>query len=231
LIAGEVGNRHFGTRPFLADALRSTRKERPTALYLGAANGDDRAFGTALCVALTVAGAGKIVWPKIAQRRERTRAREALERTDFVFVGGGDVEAGMAALHEAELVADLHAAAARGAVLAGLSAGAIMLGERWIRWPHEAAGDDEAATYECLGLAPCVVDTHDEESDWQEARAFVRVRARELGCKTCVYGVPSGAALVASPGGKLVARGAPVSVFSARPRARVKLERSLPAEP
>jgi hypothetical protein len=116
-------------------------------------------------------------------------------------------------------------------VFAGLSAGAIMLGERWIRWPHADAADDEAETCACLGLAPCSIDTHEEADDWHEARAFARVRARELGRRAKVYGVPSGAALVASPSGKLVARGAPVPMFSAQPRAHAELLSSLPAEP
>lgn len=231
LIAGKFGSRHFGTRPYLSEALQSTRKERPLALYVGAANRDDRAFGTELCVALSAAGAGRVLWPKIARRRDRAAARAALERVDFVFVGGGDVEAGMAALRAAELVDDLQAAATRGVIFAGLSAGAIMLGERWIRWPRAEAGDDEAETYECLGLVPYSLDTHGESDGWQEARSFVRVRARELGRRVNVYGVPSGAALVASSGGKLAARGAAVQVFSAAPRGRAKAEKSLPAKP
>ena len=155
LIAGQFGSRHFGTRPYLEAAIELTRKEAPLALYIGAASGDDENFGTALCGVLAAAGAADIVWPKLAKRRRDARvAREALGRADFVFVGGGDVEAGMDVLRGAKLVPDLRAAADRGVVFAGMSAGAIMLGERWIRWPADDANDDEAETYECLGLAP-----------------------------------------------------------------------------
>ena len=45
----------------------------------------------------------------------------------------------MRVLRDADLIDDLRAAAKCGVVFAGMSAGAIMLGERWIRWPHESA--------------------------------------------------------------------------------------------
>ena len=48
LIAGKFGSRHFGTKPYLADAVRLTDRDKPVALYIGAASGDDRNFGSAL---------------------------------------------------------------------------------------------------------------------------------------------------------------------------------------
>jgi peptidase E len=231
LIAGQHRSRHFGTKPYLGQALRLTGQEAPRALYIGAASGDDPAFGAALCAVMTAAGAHEVVWPKLTgARRELAKARAALAAVDFVFVGGGDVEAGIAVLREADLIAGVKAAAARGAVFAGMSAGAIMLGERWIRWPHEHAGDDEAETYECLGVAPCSLDTHGEGDDWGETRAFAAVRARELERKARAYGVPSGGALVVSAGGTIAACGQPVPVFVAAPHGEATIEAMLPVE-
>jgi len=228
LIAGQFGSRHFGTRPYLEAAVRSTRKQAPTALYIGAASGDDDSFGSALCSLITAAGATDVAWPKLAKRgRAKESAHKALKDVDFVFVGGGDVEAGMDVLRRAKLVGALRAAATRGVIFAGMSAGAIMLGERWIRWPRADAGDDEAETYECLGLAPCSLDTHGEGDDWRETRSFVAVRARELGRKAKAYGVTSGGALVISPSGRVRARGMTVPVFTALPGRKAKVEREL----
>ena len=124
-----------------------------------------------------------------------------------MFVGGGDVEEGIAVLREADLVRDFRAAARRGAVFAGMSAGAIMLGERWIRWPHDHAGDDEAETYECLGVAPCSLDTHGEDDGWRETRSFAAVRARELGKQSQGVRVPERRrALIAEQRGVVSAR-------------------------
>jgi peptidase E len=231
LIGGQFKSHHFGTEPYLHDAVALTREEAPLALHLGAANGDDESFGTRLCALLAAAGAVDVVWPKLAARRgAATAARKALERVHFVFIGGGDVEAGMNVLQRAQLVADIREAAARGVVFAGMSAGAIMLGERWIRWPRADAGDDEAETYECLALAPCALDCHGEADGWTEARSFAAVRARELKRKAKVYGIPSGGALVAHSGGRMHALGEPVPVFAALPQRAATIERRLRAK-
>jgi hypothetical protein len=115
-------------------------------------------------------------------------------------------------------------------VFAGMSAGAIMLGERWIRWPRENAGDDEAETYQCLGVAACSLDVHGEGDEWRETRSFVAVRARETGKKAKAFGIPSGGALIVGGSGKMHARGEPVPVFAALPRGTARIERTLPAE-
>jgi peptidase E len=230
LIAGQFGSPHFGTKPYLGEALARTGKRQPVVLYVGVANGDDLRFGAALAQVAKDAGAHEVVWPKLVRKRKQLATmRAALAAADLVFVGGGDVDAGMRALHDAALVEDLHAAAARGAVFVGMSAGAIMLGERWIRWPHVHAGDHEAETYECLAIVPYAVDTHGEGDDWQEARSYAAVRARELGEEARAYCVPSGGALVIHPQGKLEARGEPVPVFAAAPERAARLTTTLEA--
>ncbi len=230
LMAGKLGSRHFGTKPFLAEAIRLTGKDKPLVLYLGAASHDHAGFGGALSDLLKTAGAHKVLWPKLSgKKKESAKARGALEEVDLVFVGGGDVEQGIQVLREADLVRDFRAAAERGAVYAGMSAGAIMLGERWIRWPREDAGDDEAETYECLGIVPCSIDTHGEGDGWLETQVFAAVRARELGKKARAYGVPSGGALVIAEDGSLQARGEPIPVFAALPHRKAKLEGKLEA--
>jgi peptidase E len=228
LIAGKFGSRHFGTKPYLAEAMKRTGKDKPLVLYVGVASGDDPTFGTALGALMTSAGAGHVVWPKLATRRKQTtQMRQALADADLVFVGGGDVEAGMDLLRGAELLDDFHAAARRGAVFAAMSAGSIMLGKRWIRWPNADAGDDEAETYECLGLVPFALDTHGEGDGWQEARSYASVRARELGKKARAYCVPSGGALVIDHKGRIEAHGVSAPVFEATPTRKSKLEETL----
>jgi peptidase E len=228
LIAGKFGSRHFGTKPYLADAVKRTGKHNPAVLYVGAASGDDPTFGSALGKLLTTAGAGRVLWPKLASRRKQSsQMRQALAEVDLVFVGGGDVEAGMDLLRGADLLDDFHAAADRGVVFAGMSAGSIMLGKRWIRWPNADSGDDEAQTYECMGIVPIALDTHGEGDAWGEAQSYAAVRARELGKKARAYGVPSGGALVIDPKGRIEAHGVPAAVFAALPNRKAKLEETL----
>jgi hypothetical protein len=108
-----------------------------------------------------------------------------------------------------------------------MSAGAIMLGKRWIRWPHEHAGDESAETFECLAIVPFAIDTHGEGDAWAEAQSYAAVRARELGRKARAYGVPSGGALVIDHQGRIEAHGVPASVFAALPNRKARLEQTL----
>jgi hypothetical protein len=108
-----------------------------------------------------------------------------------------------------------------------MSAGAIMLGKRWIRWPNAEAGDDEAETYECLGIVPHALDTHGEGDGWKEAQSYAAVRARELGKKARAYGIPSGGALVIDHRGRIEAQGVPAAVFAALPNRKAKLEKTV----
>jgi peptidase E len=228
LMAGKFGSRNFGTKPYLRDAFLRTGAAKPQALYIGAASGDNRGFGTMLITMLKLSGASKVHWPKLAgKKKEGALARELLEKIDLVFIGGGDVEVGMAHMRESELVEPIHAAQARGVVFTAMSAGAIMLGERWIRWPGEEASDDDAETYPCLGVVPFSLDTHGEADGWTETQSFAAVRARETKAVAHVYGIPSGGALVVESG-KPQAHGVPAQVFSASPGKKAHALTDLP---
>src|SRR5438874_13170751 len=135
--------------------MKTSGVAKPLVVQIGAANGDDRAFGWATVKLLQKAGGGEVLWPRVCGKKADPKAmKAALEKADVVFVSGGDVEEGMKVLRERKLLDAVHAAAERGATFVGISAGAIMLGERWIAWPSAKATDDEAATFECLGVAP-----------------------------------------------------------------------------
>jgi hypothetical protein len=71
LIAGKFGSRNFGTKPYLKEALQRTGKDEPLVLYVGVASADDAGFGAALAAVMAAAGAGRVVWPKLAGRRKR----------------------------------------------------------------------------------------------------------------------------------------------------------------
>lgn len=227
-MAGKFRSRNFGTKPYLHEALLRTGVAKPEVLFIGAASDDNRGFGTMLTTVLKLSGAHKVHWPKLAgKKNEAAKLRALLQSVDLIFIGGGDVEVGMTHLHENDLVKDIHAAHARGAVFTAMSAGAIMLGERWVKWPTETATDDEAHTYECLGVVPFSLDTHGEGDGWHETQVFAQVRARETKALAHAYGVPSGGALIVD-NGKPFAHGVPAQVFSAHPGKSAKALADLP---
>ena len=231
LMAGKFGSKNFGTKPYLREAFERTGAAKPSLVYIGAASGDNRAFGTALCAIARLSGAHAVHWPKLAgKKKESALARELLGEADGVFIGGGDVEEGIKTLHETDVADALREAHGRGAVFCGMSAGAIMLGERWVRWPHEDASDAEAETFPCLGIVPFSLDTHGEGDGWLETRSFATVRARELGAVARAYGIPSGGALLSSGDGRPRALGVPAQVFAAHPGKKAHALADLPVE-
>ena len=227
-MAGKFRSRNFGTKPYLREALLRTGAAKPEVLYIGAASDDDRGFGMMLTTLTKLTGAHKVHWPKLAgKKKEGALTRELLEKVHLVFLGGGDVEVGMAHLQENDVVKALHAAHARGVVFTAMSAGAIMLGERWVKWPTEESSDDDAHTYECLGIVPFSLDTHGEDDGWHETQVFAQVRARETKAVAHAYGIPSGGALLVE-NGKPIAQGIPSQVFSAQPGKSAKALTDLP---
>ncbi|HVO30095.1 MAG TPA: Type 1 glutamine amidotransferase-like domain-containing protein, partial [bacterium] len=171
-----------------------------------------------------------VLWPRVTGKKKDPDAmRDALKKAHVVFVSGGDVEEGMRVLTELDLVGAVRASAKRGAVCVGISAGAIMLGDRWIRWPHAKATDDEAETFDCLEIAPVTLDTHGEKDGWGEIRSYVAVRARETKKTVTGYGIPSGGCLRVTQNAHVSAHGEPAQAFRAKPGATAEALDDVPA--
>ncbi len=213
LIAGGRGSvRARGPDPLLQAAVNRAGTARPRVAYVGAASGDNAAFRVMISAMLRKAGAGEVVRaPLCGRKADPALARDALTGADLVFVSGGDVEAGMKVLEEQGMIPFLRRLRRSGKPFLGVSAGSIMLARTWVRWRDP---DDEASAelFPCLGFAPVLCDTHGESDGWSELKAALLLRPPgALG-----YGVVSGSALVAGPGGELSALGGAVHVFKRR---------------
>lgn len=197
LLAGGPGTRGDVYGPLVAEILRSAGKPRPLVAYLGAATDDDPRFLGWMKGLVTSAGPCTFQLAPVAGRRGAGRAaRDVLEAADVVFVGGGDVELGMERILERELAASLREKHADGAPFFGISAGAILLCRRWIRW-RDPDDDGSAELFDCLGVAPVVCDCHGEEDGWAELQALLRL----AGGSALGYGLRAGAALRVEAGG------------------------------
>jgi Peptidase family S51 len=121
------------------------------AAYLGASNGDVPEFYDIFVAAME--GVGVRACRMIpASPSEEDRA--FLEGAHVILLAGGDVERGYRAFQEAGLVERIIARYASGAVLIGISAGAMQLGLR--AWTARGKG------FETFRLAPMLVAVHDE---------------------------------------------------------------------
>jgi peptidase E len=193
-----------------AACARATGKRRPRIAYVGAAANDSVAFA-ALVRGLVFGVTADVVSVRLGRRAEPTsRLRAALADADLVFFTGGDVELGMRLVDERGLAPYLRELAQQGKPMEGISAGAILLGRSWVRFP----GDDPAGAerFDCLGVVPASFDTHAEADGWDELRALAhRIAPAD---EPVVYGIRShGAALWRD--GALTALGTPLVRFRA----------------
>ncbi len=138
LLSGD-SHHHRKTRdPLLREMLRETGRERPAVAYIGTASGDDAAFFQVLRLLFERTGAGSVdLAPLATPDADLRHSRALLEKADVVFLGEGDVDLGMRALAESDLVSFLHERFHAGVVFSGFSAGSILLSRQfWALTTH-----------------------------------------------------------------------------------------------
>lgn len=158
----------------------------PRAAYLGASNGDNPEFYAIFLAAVERIGPAEC---RMIGMDPSDEDRAFLDAADVVLLAGGDVERGWRAFQDSGVDQAVERRYHAGAVLIGVSAGAVQLGTAG--WPE---GRPDAA-FPTFGLAPFVVDAHAEDEDWASLNAVVR--ARGPGARG--IGIPRGGALILHP--------------------------------
>jgi cyanophycinase-like exopeptidase len=187
--------------PFIERIAAFTGPGAPRAAYLGASNGDDPDFYGLFVAAMEGIGPAEC---RMIPSRPSADDLAFLEQADVVLLAGGDVERGWRAFEASDVREAVVRRYHEGAVLIGVSAGAVQLGT--MGWPE---GDPDAS-FPTWGLAPFVVDAHAEEEDWAALRGVVR--ARDEGARG--MGIPRGGGLVYHPDGSVEAVRHPVEEMS-----------------
>jgi peptidase E len=202
LIAGSPGRRR-GSDPLFQAALRESGKPSPSVGYVGTASDDNVWFFRMIERELKNAGADSVNRAIITPRKaDLGKARDILAAADIIFISGGDMERGMEVLREKGMVDFLVQLYREGKPFFGVSAGSIMLAKEWVRW-RDPDDDSTAELFPCLGFAPVICDAHDEENDWQELKAALKLEKDNV----IGYGIVSGAAIKVFPDGKAEAQG------------------------
>ncbi len=158
----------------------------PRAAYLGASNGDDPDFYSIFLAAVEGIGPAEC---RMIPAEPSDEERAFLEAADLVLLAGGDVQRGWRAFEASGVRKAVERRYHAGAVLIGVSAGAVQLG--MVGWPE---GDVEAA-FPTWGLAQFVVDAHAEDEEWAALQAVVHAR----GEGAWGIGIPRGAGVVYHP--------------------------------
>ena len=209
LAGGRSSITRRGPDPLLQSALNQAGIANPSVAYVGAASNDNPGFRIMIARLLRNAGARDVkLAPLCGRRADPQEAMRVIDSCNIVFMSGGDVEAGMQVLTQAEIDDFLREQYRKGKPFFSSSAGSIMLAKAWVRWSDPNV-DSSAELFPCLGIARIYCDTHGEEDDWEELRALMHLAPDG----TIGYGIPSGTALVANPDGSVLALGGEVHCF------------------
>lgn len=174
--------------PFLERIAQLVRGDSTKAAYIGASNGDKPEFYSIFEAAMDSVG--------IRNHRMILSAfpdddRTYLDSADIVLLAGGDVQQGWKVFQEVGIGDSILKRYNEGAVLVGVSAGAVQLG--LFGWPE---GDFAPAdVFETLKLVPFVVSAHDEQQDWESLKKVIQL----MNGYVKGVGIPSGAGMIYYP--------------------------------
>ena len=178
-----------GDRSFLEEVREALGKPTPKAAYLGASNGDEPEFYDIFVAAMD----GISVFDtRMVPTSPSAEDLAFLEEADLILLAGGDVERGWRAFEASGVKDVVLRRYYAGAVLLGVSAGAVQLG--LVGWPAEGAvaAEDLIDTFK---LVPYVIDAHAEREEWAGLKQAVQL----LGESVQGIGIPSGGGLVYHP--------------------------------
>jgi peptidase E len=213
LLSGDSYHHRKSRDPLIREMLAETGRPHPKVAYIGTANGDDPVFFKVIKTLFERSGAGKVdLVPLAASDTNLEHARSLLEASDVIFISEGDVDLGMNAIRERNIAGLIRDCFLAGAVLAGFSAGSIMLSRQWVRW-RDPDDNSTAESFDCIGIVPLVCDMHDEADDWEELKTLLRLRQvnDEIG-----YGIPTSMGLRVHPDNRIEAIGGMVHRYTFR---------------
>jgi hypothetical protein len=175
----------------LAERLRADLDTtNPKAAYVGASNGDQPEFYSLFQAAMESMGISNCRAVPSQPSREDI---SFLENADLIVLSGGDVERGWRTFEQNGLKELLPRKRFDGAILMGVSAGAVQLGLGHL---SNAA---QPKPLEMFRFAPFYVGAHDEENDWWDLRALVKLSQSDVRG----IGIPAGGGAVYQSDGTL----------------------------
>jgi len=174
-------------RPLLEAAIEGlARGERLSASYIGASNGDRPEFYELFEAAMDDIG---ITDRRMIESSFGPDDRAFLECAQLVVLAGGDVRLGWNTFEKTGMKDVILGRYAQGAVLVGISAGAVQLGRYGIVQTLDSSATELLDVFE---LVPVVIDTHDESAKWARlSRTIHLLQGAATG-----LGIPSGGGVI-----------------------------------
>ncbi len=182
----------------LQENLRVAERNVTRAAYIGASNGDAPEFFELFVAAMDGINLHE---SRMIRSVFDEQDRAFLESADLLLLAGGNVDEGWAIMTNTGMDAVITRKYYSGAVVIGVSAGAMQLGMGW----HDQDGGISGG----LKLVPYYIDAHSERDEWSQLRRIVAVR--EEYAKG--FGIPFGGAMIYHPDMSIEAVRQPVAEF------------------
>jgi peptidase E len=170
----------------LLDGLKHSLESVPAkAAYLGASNGDESQFYSIFTAAMDGIEVNNC---RMIRSSFSTEDAAFLNEADIILLAGGEVERGWDIFVKNGLQEVLVRRYHEGAILIGVSAGAVQLG--LFGWRGEELSSENLIR--TLGLVPFVIGVHEEKEGWERLRQALRFAAP----KTHGIGISAGAGMI-----------------------------------
>jgi cyanophycinase len=183
--------------------LEAVRESGTAAAYIGASNGDRQEFYGIFEAAMEAVG---FTDRKMINSSFGPEDREFLNRAQLIVLSGGDVHRGWTTFERTGAKDLILAKHAEGAVLVGISAGAVQLGR------HAVLNESDSSALELFNvfnLVPALIDVHDEQRDWTRLTSVVRMLEGSI----TGIGLPTGGGMVFHSDGTAAALRHPAHEF------------------
>lgn len=165
---------------FLESLTRHLGEGSPKAAYIGASNDDDPVFYQLFRDAMAQI---QVRDCRMILKSYSEEDAAFVEQAKVILLAGGDVMKGWEIFERTGLVEVIRRRYLDGALLIGISAGAIQLGR--FCWPETFSSADDLT--ESLRLVPCIISVH-ETNDWPVLTKAVEVISGDV----VGIGIPTG---------------------------------------
>lgn len=189
--------------PFLDSINSRVTSGSPKAAYIGASNGDAPEFYSIFEAAMEAVDIRNC---KMIRSPFPAEDESFLSEADIILLGGGDVELGWTVLTERGMEELIRRRYYEGAILIGISAGAVQLGLYGLT-ERESSFDGLIETFK---LVPFIIGAHEERQGWERLKRTLRL----LNAAAKGIGIPTGGGLVYHPDQSIEAIRHPLYAFS-----------------
>jgi peptidase E len=177
---------------FLRRARTYIEEERPNkalkAAYIGASNEDQPEYYDIFVSAMKQID---ITDCRHITSSPVTEDFEFLTEADLILLAGGDIKKGWEVIQKSGLQEKIVECYYNGALLIGVSAGAVQLGMKGWKEPRRKSSHPKEF-FTTFQVVPIVIDVHDEENSWERLSRIVR----DGGQYSHGLGIPAGGGAV-----------------------------------